>query len=82
MKEACPLSVRFVADAMEVTLSDGRILSVPLSWFPRLAQATPEQRADYHLSDDGLHWVALDEDVSVTGLLRGFGDNTHVGRKP
>ncbi|QXX99309.1 DUF2442 domain-containing protein [Serratia marcescens] len=48
-----------------------------LAWFPRLLNATEEQRAGYELSARGIHWDALDEDVSVDGLLKGRGDVTH-----
>jgi len=59
---------------MWVELSDGRTIGVPLAWFPRLLRATPEQREQVRLSTRGLHWDALDEDVSVAGLLAGLGD--------
>lgn len=68
-----PESVRVDEDAFWVTLSDGRVLGVPLAWFPRLLQATPAERAAVTLSPFGLHWQALDEDVSVEGLLAGHG---------
>lgn len=71
-----PRSVRFDADTMWVDLSDGRTLGVPLAWFPRLLRATPAQRQAVELSPGGLHWEALDEDVSVEGLLAGQGDLT------
>jgi len=61
---------------MWVALSDGRRLGVPLAWFPRLLRATPEQRAICRISWRGLHWEALDEDISVAGLLAGYGDHT------
>lgn len=67
-------AVRFDADSMWVELSDGRMLGVPLAWFPRLLRATPEEREQVRLSSRGLHWDALDEDVSVAGLLAGLGD--------
>ena len=57
-----------------VELNDGRTLSVPLAWFPRLLAATSEQRAHYELSPRGIHWDELDEDISVDGLLAGQGD--------
>jgi hypothetical protein len=69
-------SVRFDEDSFWVELSDGRTLSVPLAWFPRLLRATPEQRAAVTLSTRGLHWEELDEDISVAGLLAGRGDQT------
>jgi hypothetical protein len=54
-------------------LPDGRVLSVPLSWFPRLFRATPEQLKNWRLIGDGegIHWTEVDEDLSVIGLLRG-----------
>jgi hypothetical protein len=71
-----PKLVRFDEDNMWVELSDGRILGVPLAWFPRLLHAAPEKRAAVRLSTRGLHWDELDEDVSVAGLLAGLGDQT------
>ena len=68
--------VRFDDDSMWVELSDGRTLGVPLAWFPRLLRATPEQRDACRITGRGLHWAALDEDISVSGLLVGFGDLT------
>ena len=70
-------SVRFDQDSMWVDLSDGRVIGVPLAWFPRLLAATPEQRQQVRLSSRGLHWEALDEDISVAGLLAGLGDRTN-----
>ena len=61
---------------MWVTLADGRIIGVPLAWFPRLLHATPEQRDQVRLSSRGLHWEALDEDISIAGLLAGNADQT------
>ncbi|ESZ88028.1 MAG: hypothetical protein Q27BB25_06100 [Blastomonas sp. CACIA14H2] len=61
---------------MWVNLSDGRTLGVPLVWFPRLLDATPEQRAAVTLSPRGLHWEEIDEDISVAGLIAGRGDQT------
>jgi hypothetical protein len=49
---------------------------VPLAWFPRLLRATPEQRDACRITGRGLHWSELDEDISVTGLLIGYGDQT------
>ena len=71
-----PKSVRFDEDNLWVCLSDGRTISVPLAWFPRLLDATAEQRATVELSQSGLHWEALDEDISVAGLLAGQPDLT------
>jgi hypothetical protein len=58
-------------DALTVTLSDGRVVSAPLAWFPRLLDATPKQRTDWELIGGGigLHWEAVDEDISVASLL-------------
>jgi len=64
-----------------VELNDGRTLGVPLAWFPRLLNATPEERARVELSPRGLHWDALDEDVSIEGLLAGQGDLSHPRRE-
>ncbi len=66
-------SVEFTDDEMQVFLMDGRTVSVPLIWFPRLAAATPEQRARVVIGGGGigLHWEEIDEDLSVAGLLGG-----------
>jgi len=69
-------AVRFEGASMVVDLVDGRTLSVPLAWFPRLMGATPEQLRQVRISRRGLHWEELDEDVSVAGLLAGRGDQT------
>ena len=71
-------SVRFDDSQMWVDLADGRILGIPLAWFPRLLHASVEQRNAYEISGggQGLHWEALDEDISVAGLLAGHGDAT------
>jgi Protein of unknown function (DUF2442) len=70
------LNVTFDADTFAVELSDGRTIRVPLVWFPRLLHASPEQRQKYELSARGIHWDAIDEDVSVDGLLAGREDMT------
>jgi hypothetical protein len=66
-------TVRCTDDELVVVLSDGRTLSVPLAWFPRLLRATSAERADWRLigSGEGIRWGTLDEDLSVRGLLRG-----------
>jgi hypothetical protein len=71
--------LHFDDHTMWVELSDGRTLGVPLAWFPRLLHATPTQRNDYRISvtGNGLHWEAIDEDISIEGLLAGRGDMTH-----
>ena len=59
-------------DVLQVSLADGREISVPLSWYPRLENASPKDRKNWQLIGGGLgiHWDALDEDVSVESLLR------------
>jgi hypothetical protein len=69
-----PRTVRFDDDNLWVELSDGRTLGVPLVWFPRLLAANDRQRAEFELTAHGIHWEALDEDISVNGLLAGDGD--------
>jgi Protein of unknown function (DUF2442) len=64
-------SVRFDEHTMWVELSDGRTLGVPLASFPRLLSATPAEREQVELSRVGLRWDALDEDISIAGLLAG-----------
>jgi hypothetical protein len=58
---------------MEVHLTDGRVISVPIIWFPILHEATPEQREHYEIGGGGtsLHWEEIDEDISVAGLRVG-----------
>ena len=70
-------ALHFDDDSLWVHLDDGRVIAVPLAWFPRLLAATPEQRAQFELSPRGIHWEALDEDISIDGLLAGHGDLTH-----
>ena len=76
--DALAKQVRFDEDTMWVVLADGRTLGVPLAYFPRLLNATPEERAKYVVSGGGtgLHWDDLDEDISVPALLLGVGDRT------
>ncbi len=65
--------VEFAEEMMHVQLTDGRILGVPLIWFPTLHAATPEQRERYQIGAGGrgLHWPELDEDLSIAGLMAG-----------
>ena len=67
------LQVEFTDDDLIVLLTDGRRVSVPLVWFPRLAKANREQLENYQLlgEGEGIHWPEIDEDLSVAGLLRG-----------
>ncbi len=67
-------AVRFDDDSLWLDLADGHVVGVPLTWFPRLLAATPDQRAGFELSARGIHWEALDEDISIDGLLAGHGD--------
>lgn len=66
--------VAVTEDALVVDLVDGRTVTVPLSWYPRLAHGTPEERANWRLigRGEGIHWPDLDEDISVAGLLAGW----------
>jgi hypothetical protein len=68
------VEVRFTDDALVTRLSDGREVSVPLEWFPRLRDATPAQRADWRLiaRGIGIHWESVDEDIAVATLLKNF----------
>lgn len=65
--------VRCSDDTLSVDLMDGRTITVPLAWFPRLLHATPEQRAHWKIAGAGfgIHWPEIDEDLSTEGLLRG-----------
>lgn len=67
------LDVRFDDHRLIVDLMDGRTIAVPLAWYPRLAGATPEQRAHWEKCGGGygIHWPEIDEDLSTEGLLRG-----------
>lgn len=64
-------AIEFIEDAFVVRLRDGRSLTVPLEWFPRLRDASPEERAKYEFSGHGygIHWPDIDEDISVPVLL-------------
>ncbi len=70
------IRVRDVAvtdDELTVRLMDGRTVSVPVAWYPRLADATPAERADWEIAGGGygIHWPRIDEDLSTEGMLRG-----------
>jgi hypothetical protein len=71
-------AVRFDDYTMWLDLDDGRTLGVPLAWFPRLRHGSPEERRLVQISPSGLHWEALDEDISIAGLLAGQGDMTRA----
>lgn len=78
VKEAQALKVWFDTDNLWVLIADGRQLSIPLSYFPRLLRASVNERQNYTLSGGGtgIHWEGIDEDISVQGLLLGIGDQT------
>lgn len=69
--------VHFDANSLWVDLADGRIIGVPLAWFPRILRATPAEREQVRIGTRGLHWDALDEDISIAGLLAGLADQTN-----
>ena len=66
-------SVKVTDDSLTVELHDGRTISVPLNWYPRLVAGTLAERANWHLIGDGrgIHWADLDEDISVENLILG-----------
>ena len=66
-------NVYFTEEAITVDLMDGRIITVPLAWYPRLFNATPEQRLKWEVCGGGygIHWEEIDEDLSTEGMLRG-----------
>jgi hypothetical protein len=70
--DATATDVRVTSDALHVVLADGRELTAPLAWFPRLLQATPEQSRTVRCigQGQGIHWPDLEEDISVASLLR------------
>jgi len=67
------VGVRFEDERLTVDLADGRTIAVPLDWYPRLDEATPEQRGNWEISGAGygIHWPDVDEDLSTAGLLKG-----------
>src|SRR5437870_3316844 len=71
---AAAQNVRVTDRALVVELRDGRVVSVPLAWYPRLAEGSPRERRRWELLGPGvgIHWPDLDEDISVDGLLRGL----------
>lgn len=66
-----PVGVNVTADLLTVDLSDGRIISVPTEWFPRLANGKPAEWSNFELMFDGIHWPDLNEDIPIEGLLAG-----------
>ena len=70
---AAAQSVHISADTLSVELADGRMIGVPLTWYPRLANGTAAERSNWRLvgNGEGIHWPDLDEDISVENLLAG-----------
>jgi hypothetical protein len=66
-----PRSVEFTANELVVTLMDGRKITTPLDWYPRLKAATATERANFELMPMGIHWPDIDEDLGIAGMLRG-----------
>ena len=64
-------SAHVTDDALVVDLEDGRQVSAPLAWYPRLLHGTPKERANFEIGHYGIHWPDLDEDINVKGLLLG-----------
>ena len=73
LREANPQGLSVTDDALVVDLTDGRTITVPIAWFPRLAHGTEQERANWRLigKGEGIHWQDLDEDISVESLLAG-----------
>lgn len=67
------VDIMITDDTLTVDLEDGRTISVPIGWFPRLAYGSPEERANFQISGAGrgIHWPDLDEDIGIEGLLLG-----------
>ncbi len=80
--ETEPLAVDVMVDSttLRVSLDDGREISAPLEWFPRLRDASPADRANWRLIGvgEGIHWPEIDEDISVLGLLAGYRRQTRA----
>ena len=73
MRRAQAIGVKVSKDFLTVTLHDGRVLSVPLAWYPRLLESTSLEWQNWRLLDDGrgIRWDGIDEDISIVGLLAG-----------
>lgn len=71
IEDSWPVEAHCDAEHLLVTLADGRSLSMPLWWYPLLAQASPEQRNVIEFMPLGLHWPEIDEDISIASMLRG-----------
>jgi hypothetical protein len=77
LQEALAESVTVTEDTLTVDLVDGRSISVPLAWYPRLAHGTPSEWANWRLigRGTGIHWPDLDEDISIQSLIAGHRSN-------
>lgn len=73
IQQARAQSVRITEDMLVVELTDGRVISVPLTWYPRLWYGSESERANFEIIGEGeyIHWPELDEDLSVSGILKG-----------
>ncbi len=67
-----PVALEIRDALLLVTLKDGRLIGTPLSWYPRLMNATPQQLANYELWAFGIHWEDLNEDLGIEGMLHGI----------
>ncbi|MGL4942831.1 MAG: DUF2442 domain-containing protein [Thermoguttaceae bacterium] len=69
--EPCATNISFAGGMLKIDITDGRELSVPLVWFPKLAEATSQQRGDWRFigAGEGIHWNELDEDISILKLF-------------
>ncbi|RKX77936.1 MAG: DUF2442 domain-containing protein [Spirochaetes bacterium] len=78
VKDVHAIDLKIGQDSFAVYFADERSLTVPMSYFPRLMKASPEQRTKFVISGGGtgIHWDEIDEDISVSGLLLGIGDRT------
>ena len=66
-----PRAVEFTASELVVTLADGRKITTPLGWYPRLQRASAAERSNYEIMPMGIHWPLIDEDLSIAGMLKG-----------
>lgn len=64
-------AVDFTASELVVTLADGRKIATPLEWYPRLQKASGAERMNFEIMPMGIHWPAIDEDLSIAGMLKG-----------
>jgi hypothetical protein len=72
-----PVALEIRDGRLLVTLKDGRLIGTPLSWYPSLMNATPELLANYELWTFGIHWIDLDEDLGIEGMLHGIHPRPH-----